>query len=175
MAAARSVVVEPLIQTTWSQDGYYNQYCPADTNGPNGHTYVGCVATAMAQIIRYWQWPQSGFNSNNYTADYGTLSLDFSAATYNYDNMPNNIDSGSTAAQIDAVAALSYHCGIGVNMDYGPYSSGAFSAKVPQVLTNFFAYPLGIVHLKKANYTSANWDTILQNELNNGRPVYYTG
>lgn len=174
IAAARSVVVEPMLQTTWNQDGYYNEYCPADTNGPNGHVYVGCVATAMAQIIRYWQWPWSGLYQNTYTCDYGTLSVDYSSATYDYDSMPSILDTNSTAAQIDAVAMLSYHCGVSVDMMYAPDGSGTFSSRVPEALTHYFAYPSGVVQIHKVDYTSADWDNILQNELNNGRPVYYS-
>lgn len=173
LAEAKSVVVGPLIQTTWNQNKYYNQQCPADTAGPDGHVYTGCVATAMAQIIRYWEWPWSGYGSHTYTCDYGPLTVDFGSAIYNYDNMPVILDSSSTAAQIDAVALLSYHCGVSVNMGYGPDGSGAFSENVPVALKQYFAYPSGMSFLRKVDYTAAEWDTILQNELNHGRPVYY--
>ena len=65
-----AVVVAPLIQTCWDQSPYYNQYCPADPNGPGGHTYAGCVATAMAQIIRYWEWPLKGVGAHSYMSNF---------------------------------------------------------------------------------------------------------
>jgi hypothetical protein len=173
LAGAKSVVVDALIQTTWNQSKYYNQQCPADTAGPDGHVFTGCVATAMAQIIRYWEWPWSGFNSHTYTCNYGPLTVDYSSAVYNYDNMPTILDSSSTAAQIDAVAMLSSHCGVSVNMNYNPDGSAAYSYDVPSALMQYFAYPSGISFLYKEDYTAAEWDTILQNELNHSRPVYY--
>ena len=137
IGSSLSVVVQPLLQTTWDQNAYYNQYCPEDLNGPNGHAYAGCVAAAMAQIIRYWQWPWSGFNSYSYYCDYGTQSVDFSAADYNYSNMPNYIYGGSSSTQIDAVATLIYHCGVSVDMDYGPDGSGASSFDVMSALVDY--------------------------------------
>ena len=175
LAGAKSVVVDALVQTTWNQSKYYNQLCPADTAGPDGHVYTGCVATAMAQIIRYWEWPWSGLNTNTYTSDYVPLTADFGSAIYNYDNMPVILDSSSTATQIDAVAMLSYHCGVSVDMGYSPDGSGAISNKVPDALMQYFAYPSGMSFLYKEDYTAAEWDTILQNELNHARPVYYAG
>ena len=175
IGAALSVVVQPLLQTTWDQNAYYNQYCPADPNGPNGHAYAGCVATAVAQIIRYWEWPGSGFNNHSYSCNYGTLSVDYSSATYNYNNMPNSIDNSSTPIQKDAVASLIYHCGVSVNMDYGPDFSGAASYDVMTALVRYFAYPSGMSFQSKSNYTSVEWNNLLRNELNNNRPVLYSG
>jgi len=175
IGASFSVVVQPLLQTTWDQNSYYNQFCPADPSGPNGHAYAGCVAAAMAQIIRYWQWPWSGFNSHSYTCDYGTLSVDFSSANYNYNNMPNSINGYSSLTQRDAVATLTYHCGVSVDMDYAPDGSGAASYDVMAALVRYFAYPSGMSYRSKSNYTSNEWNNLLRNELNNNRPVLYSG
>lgn len=175
IGATVSVMVQPLLQTTWDQDAYYNQFCPADPSGPNGHAYAGCVATAMAQIIRYWQWPWSGFNSHSYTCDYGTLSVDFSSANYNYNNMPGSIQGNSSSTQIDAVATLTYHCGVSVDMDYGPDGSGASSFDVMAALVNYFAYPSGMSYQSKSNFSSTEWDNLLRYELNSGRPILYSG
>ena len=168
--------VSPLLQTTWSQDPYYNNYCPVDAaNTYSGHAVTGCVATAMAQIIRYWQWPTAGFNSHSYTCDYGTLSVNYGAATYNYSNMPNALSSSSSSTQINEVAKLMYHCGVAVNMDYGADESGAYSIDVPSALRNYFAYANPGTYVEKASYSASNWTTLIKNELNNARPVYYSG
>ena len=86
-----------LVQTTWNQNYPYNYYCPADGDGPGGHCYAGCVATADAQIMKYWNHPLQGQGSYSYTPEdnpqYGTLSVNFGATTYNWDNMPNSISS----------------------------------------------------------------------------------
>ena len=76
--------VGPLISTTWNQSAPYNNLCPG--TGSN-KAYVGCVATAMAQLMKYYNWPTTGTGSNSYvcndgTYNYGTLSANFGATTY---------------------------------------------------------------------------------------------
>ena len=175
IGATMSVVVQPLLQTEWDQNSYYNQHCPVDANGPNGHAYAGCVATAMAQIIRYWEWPWAGFDSHNYTCNYGNLSVDFSSAYYNYNNMPYSINGSSNNTQIDAVAMLIYHCGVSVDMNYGSEGSEASSYDAYSALINYFAYPPGISYQSKSNYSSTEWNNMLRDELNNSRPILYSG
>ena len=173
----RSVTaVSPLIQTTWNQNNYYNQLCPADASGPGGHAYAGCVATALAQIIRYWQWPNQGFNSHSYDhSSYGTLSVDYNAATYNYNNMPNSLSSSSTSTQKNAVAKLIYHCGVAVDMNYGPNGSSAYFYPIPSALYNYFAFTDNGTYVYKSDYSDSDWSNLIKQELNNARPVFYSG
>ena len=168
--------VSPLLQTTWDQNQYYNQYCPSDAYGPGGHAYAGCVATAMAQIIRYWQWPNSGFNSHSYThSNYGTLSVDFGSVTHNYNNMPNSLSSSSTSTQKNAVAKLIYHCGVAVDMDYAADGSAAYTYTVPNALYNYFAYADNGTYVYRPDYSDTEWSNMIKQELNNSRPVFYAG
>ena len=51
--------IGPLIETEWSQGTWYNRKCPYDSN-KGSYCVTGCVATAMAQIMKYWNFPQSG-------------------------------------------------------------------------------------------------------------------
>lgn len=141
--ATASVVVGPLIQTTWDQgEPFWNQ-CPSK-NG--SRAYTGCVATAMAQVMKYWNWPVQGTGSKSYRpldpnsddyvyGPYSTQSADFGATTYDWDNMLNaytyidswgtdHVLSGLTTAQKDAVATLMYHCGVASEMMYGDYDAG---------------------------------------------------
>ena len=98
--ATRNITsIAPLLQTTWDQGCYYNQFCPEDSLGSCGHVWAGCVAVAMAQVVRYWEWPNHGLNSHSYTCDYGTLSVNFGATTYNYNNMPNGLSSSTSTSQ----------------------------------------------------------------------------
>ena len=173
----RSVTaVSPLIQTTWDQNQYYNQFCPADANGPGGHVYAGCVATAMAQIIRYWQWPNQGFNSHSYVHNnYGTLSVDYNTATYNYSNMPNSLSSSSSSTQIAEVAKLIYHCGVAVDMDYTVGGSSAYFYPVVSALSDYFAFKDNGTYVFKSNYSDTEWSNMLKQELDNARPIFYSG
>ena len=174
--------VTPLLATKWNQNSYYNNMCPADTGGPNGHTYVGCAATAMGQIMRYWQYPTSGIGSHSYNCDhsgqgygnYGILSADFANTTYQYNMMPNQLSAYTGAAQVHAVAELLYHCGISVEMMYGPDGSGAYSSDVPSALQTYFGYPY-CTRVNRSSYSTSAWNLLIKTELDRLRPVYYNG
>src|SRR5690606_27714619 len=114
----RPTVVTPFLTTTWNQAPYYNDYSP-----PN--TPIGCVATAMAQIMFYWGHPVTGSGSYSYTHRGNTLSADFGATTYQWDDMPVELNDSSSAAEVDAVATLMYHCAIAVRMNFDRQGSGA--------------------------------------------------
>ena len=86
-AGKATMTVAPLIQTKWNQNKYYNDLCPAVSDGPNGHAYTGCVATAMAQIMKYWSYPSTGIGSHSYTWNGQTLNANFGATTYDWNNM----------------------------------------------------------------------------------------
>ena len=177
-----TAVVGPLLTTTWNQAPLYNDYCPYDTVN-NERTVVGCVATAMAQIMKYWNYPERGMGSNSYnTSAYGNLSANFANTTYDWTNMPNALYMSSSAAQISAVATLSYHCGVAVNMQYNVSSLGGSSAyldggspSAEYALKTYFAYKNTLSSVSRSNYTDVQWNAMLQSELNAGRPLLYGG
>jgi len=101
----------------------YNELCPADPNGPGGHVYAGCVATAMGMVMKYWSHPTTGVGSHSYYCPgYGYQSANFGATTYLWDEMPNSISTSCIP-----IATLLYHCGVAVNMGYSVDGSGAQS------------------------------------------------
>ncbi len=78
----------PLLTNMWNQDYPYNIYCPVDPNGPGGHVYVGCVATAMSMIMHYWRYPLQGQGEHQYYASpYGMQHANFGETTYNWNGM----------------------------------------------------------------------------------------
>ena len=163
--------VEPLLTTEWDQDWPYNELCPDDPVGPGGHAYAGCVATAMGQVMKYWNHPYQGTDSHGYYhPDYGYLFVDFGATTYGWADMPNSISSSNTA-----VATLLYHCGVGVEMDYGPYSSGTYTSDAVYAFETYFSYDNNAIFRNKSNYSSSVWEGMLREELDNGRPLVYRG
>ncbi len=131
--AQAAAVVGPLIQTQWDQDSPYNNLCPG--TGTN-KAYTGCVATAMAQVMNYWQWPKRGIGSHSYrprnpndedhysTRYTSTLSADFGNTTYDWENMLESYSGSETSAQKTAVATLMYHCGVATEMMYGNDADG---------------------------------------------------
>ena len=168
--------VPKMLTTIWNQSALYNDLCPEDTLGPNGRVYAGCVATAMAQIMNYWQWPQRGVGMHTYTAyPYGDLSVDFEARDYRYDMMPDYLDWTSTPEEVYAVARLQYHAGVSVDMNYSPNGSGAASQSVPDALSMFFRYEESNMELKYLYwYSSSEWDYMLRENLDGGMPLYYS-
>ncbi|MBQ6305597.1 MAG: C10 family peptidase [Bacteroidales bacterium] len=167
--------VDPLVSTRWNQDCYYNEYCPETDGGwwwggPCGHCYAGCVATAMGQVMKYWDYPETGFGSHSYThSQYGEQSANFAATTYHWDNMPNEIWNSN-----DAIATLLYHCGVSVNMNYSASGSGAQSADVETALRSYFGY-CGAKYRQKSNYQEEAWIAMLKADLDQSHPIYYSG
>jgi hypothetical protein len=163
----------PLTTCTWSQDGYYNQMCPADQEGYNGHVPVGCVALAMAQLMYYYRFPDYGNGSVEYTPGYqggiyGLQYVDFAASTYAWDTMTDICREPN-----DAIARLCYHAGVAVQTYYAPQSSGANIINVPAALTDHFFY-LSDSYLPRAEVPdTSDWVTLLMYNLDNRQPVLY--
>ena len=165
-----------LLTSTWEQGSGYNNYCPV-MNGE--HVVVGCVATAMAQIIRYHGMPSRGFGRKSYhhTA-YGILAVDFDTTDYDYSLMPDKVRRSTPANQKDMVSRLCYHCGIVVNMEYqhaGHTSgSGAHTSNVPEALVHF-GYTDAIHYSRSILNNDSLWVAMIRNEIDNLRPIEYSG
>ena len=168
-AGRATTVVAPLIQTHWDQEGPYNLLCPSNS-------LTGCVATAMAQVMKYWNYPAHGIGSHSYThLSYGLLSADFQNTIYDWAYMTNTYGSSSTYEEKMAVATLMYHCGVSVNMSYSPQSSGAVTAYVADALKLYFNYSSETRHLDRTSYDEAEWIAMLKAELDLHHPIQYHG
>ncbi len=166
------IAVQPLVSAHWYQGSPCNELCPASSSG---RAIVGCVATAMAQVMHHWKFPDFGSDSYSYYhATFGTVSADFGVTTYDWNNMPDRIYSNSSDAQRTAVATLMYHCGVSVNMDYGVSGSGSQTSSIASSLVGFFGYDENIRYVEKKNFTNDNWISLLKSELNAGRPMCYS-
>ena len=180
-----TTAVKPLLTTTWDQGQYYYDKCPYDATSKK-YAYTGCVATAMAQVMKYWNYPSTGNGTKTYTNSasatfkFGTLSANFGTTTYDWANMPNKL-----TAKNDAVATLMSHVGISIEMQYGldgsgawitydsrytPYSNGHLS------LINYWKYdPSSIKSIYKTNYTDQTWTAAIKAEIDKSRPVILEG
>lgn len=173
-----SVVVEPLIKTTWNQDSPYNNLC---TDGFQSVT--GCVATAMAQLMKYHEWPNQGKGSHTYSYRVNTgssiitvsPSVDFSQHTYQWNNMLNDYSGTYSSSQAKAVATLMHDCGVSVDMRYLGSESSAGSELVPSALYQYFDYDAGMSVHYRSNYSDTQWETMILDELKAGRPILYSG
>ena len=161
-----------LVQTKWDQGYPYNYYCPAGTGGPGGHMWAGCVATAMSQIMKFWNHPAQGTGSH--TNPYGG-SANFGNTTYDWDNMPLSLSGSSPQEQIDAVATLMYQCAVSVDMQWDVDGSGAHSTDVPSRIVQYFGYSNAAVFDNRDYYTREAWNEKLKESIDLGWPLYYSG
>ena len=165
--------VSPLVSTNWDQDYPYNMYCPTE-NGQ--HTMVGCVATAMGQIMRTNAYPEHGTGSHSYNWNGQTLSADFENTTYQWTLMPNTLYSSSPMNQRQAVATLLFHCGVATEMDYGVDGSGTYTSFAESAFQLYFGYDPYTVQLRNRNsYSDEDWIAYLKADLDDGFPVLYAG
>lgn len=171
-----SVVVAPLLgEINWGQDYPFNSQCPTYTSGSTTKNYyVGCVATAATQIMKFYNYPQRGTGSKSYTWNNTELSADFGSTVYDWNNMlPFYPETGATTSQTSAAATLAAHFDIAVEMDYEVEGSGALSMLVPGALRDYFGYDGATVMHKRNYYSSSEWIEMIKGELDAGRPVYY--
>ncbi|MBV5313406.1 MAG: C10 family peptidase [Prolixibacteraceae bacterium] len=120
-----------------------------------GNCPSGCVATALAQIMCYYKYPNTGKGSNCYShSTYGQLCVDFGKTTYNWTNMTN-----------EDYKLLSYHLGVGMNMNYCADVNGSTPSvsNYTSVLQKNFKYNI---------HSGTSESFYLRNELDNNRPIY---
>lgn len=171
--------IAPLLgNIQWNQMTPYNNMCPK-YNGTN-RSVTGCVATAMAQVMMYYQYPKTlQANIPAYVSHTNHLSIPQinKGESYDWDNMLPQYASyeplNYTDAQATAVAKLMYHCGVACEMDYGP-SSGA--NVTPAILSTYFGYDSDLMQdLNRDAFTLAEWSQIMDKELSVKRPILYSG
>jgi hypothetical protein len=164
--------VAPLVQTKWSQVKPYNNLCPK-ISGTTVAT--GCVATAMAQIMKFHRYPATRtVTIPGYTTGTRKISIPEIAGstTYGWDNMADTYSRTSTNT---VVAELMYHCGVSVEMDYDTDVSGAYSSDVADALNTYFGYDAGTACHYRNYCSNPEWIDLLKTEIKAKRPVYYDG
>jgi hypothetical protein len=166
--------IAPLVKTRWNQGYPYNLLCPLDKE-KNQHAITGCVATAMAQLINYFNFPIIGKGSNKYThPDFGEIETDFSKSVYKYNLMKNTQSEYKDDESKMAVARLMSDCGVAANMHYGLGGSGAASGNAMKGLISNFGYDAKMFNCAPKT-TDEEWYNLLYDNLNYGIPMYYAG
>jgi hypothetical protein len=173
----RSATAEgPLLETAWGQGSPYNLQTPLNSCTDGAHTLTGCVATAWAQLMRYWRWPIQGQDNHSYEWNGQTLEANFGATTYYWNNMPNKLYSSSTADEKEAVSTLMYHAGVAAEMLYGCNSSGSY-AYADEALDIYFGYKETMHRYDRGAYPySSDWLDLIRAEMDADppRPVVLT-
>ncbi|MFO8145447.1 MAG: C10 family peptidase [Candidatus Syntrophosphaera sp.] len=161
--------IPQLLNTTWHQSYPYNTQCPPDPASPaGGYAWAGCGAAAMAQVMRYWGYPEQGSGSVSYAnPPYGTVSANFGQTSYNWDDMPSICPPGNTA-----IPELMFHCGLSLHTNYAPDVSTFYVSYMPSAFNQYFGYSQPL-YTTRASHSDAQWQSILTNELNAGRPLIY--
>ena len=194
---ATKTAIEPLLKTTWDQaQPYWDQTPPYDGAIPHYKdelSYTGCVATAMAQVMNYYQWPKAACQEipaydqeTEYEGEQKIWHIDgLPSTTFDWDHMLNDYwvknpetkqyELVGTEAEQDAVATLMRYCGQAVKMYYSPEGSGAYTAHVSQALVKYFGYDGAARSVGRLGYTIKEWENLIYEELAAGRPVPYGG
>ncbi|MBU1699905.1 MAG: C10 family peptidase [Candidatus Eisenbacteria bacterium] len=178
-SSSRSTV-GPLLSTVWHQGSPYNNLCP---DGDGGRCIVGCVSTAVSQVMKYFEWPPSGIGDHSYywpgdTSCGGstpgeTLYADFSDP-YAWENMPNGCFPICGEIAQDALAELCYEVAVAFNMNFGNCGSGAYTSEAITIMPGYFLYDNSINQQYRGSYTAEAWFEMIKYEINNGRPMLYS-
>ncbi|MBC8366937.1 VCBS repeat-containing protein [bacterium] len=180
-ASRDRITVGPLLSSDWHQGGPFNNDCP---EGDGGLCVVGCVATAAAQILKYWEYPEFGLGSYGYTWDGdescggnvggGFLEVQF-WDSYNWDSILDSYGGGYDAEQAAAAAELNYEMGVAFDMDYGACASGAYLQRGLEVYPNYYDYSDDLQYVRRNLYTATEWWDIIKTELSAipPRPISY--
>lgn len=175
------------VSTEWDQIAPYNTAIPWVYLSTPDYTSddalaTGCVATAAAQIMKYYKYPTKGTGSNTCTTRLNgvTFSADFGSTTYQWGKMTNTYgyDTYSGTEAENAVATLMYHCGVAADMLYGQIGgkgSQAYTTNMGAGLIKYFGYDKGMTRETRDEYTDDEWAEIIYSELAAGRPVLYGG
>lgn len=169
--------VEPLIKTAWGQSTPYNDDCPAYGGDK---CVTGCVATAMAQVMNYYQYPAQCQGSFSYTTNTLNLpqALNYDEITFDWSKMLNEFYSSSPSANKLEIAKLMHACGVSVSMDYNTNGSGgsaSYDNNIPYAMMNFFGYGSDICFKDKEYYSPTEWEKMIIDELTASHPVFYGG
>lgn len=171
--------IEPLMGSTWDQSPLYNKFCPTTSATSTKLCPTGCVATAAAQVVRYHLAKSgkiiTGIGEKSYIHNGRSLSVNYANNTYDYTKMPLSLSSTSKDEEIDEVAKLCYHIGVGIHMNYASSGSGAFTEALPTTLIDNFGFNSNYRHADRILYDFDEWNQLLINELQNGRPIIYSG
>lgn len=175
--------VEPLIKTEWAQSDPYNRHLPKiDGEVP----LAGCVATAAAQVMYYYQWPKAmtesvpGYTLTDYEGN-EILKPNTKEALppiqFQWDKMKLSYGwSEEDDDAVNAVADLMLYCGYASKMEYGIGGSGAATPDLAVGMCKYFDYnPNTVAYVLRDDYSVVEWDALVYNELANGRPVIYSG
>ena len=166
--AAQRPELVALMNTQWDQAGKYQQHCPEIAGNK---ALTGCVATAMAQVVNFFQWPLNvvresvGYTTNKDDDSKPQIDLEtLPARKFNWFNMSD-----------DDIAWLMRYCGQSVLMNYNTDESTAYATSIPGALISVFNFSKAADLVERTEFTDEEWEQVLYHEIELGRPVIYSG
>jgi len=169
--------IEPLIETHWGRTSLYIGMCPVDSD-TGSISLPGPGAVALAQILKYWEYPKTGRGSSQFQhEDYGLIKADYGSTTYEWGQMPNELYSAISESRINEVANLLFQCAASIETDFSENGGGLLSNLAPFIksLQRYFNYGKTVRVVKRENTSNSMWISSLKQEIQNGRPVIYYG
>lgn len=174
-----------LLQTTWDQGYPYNVQCPTISHGgDHGHVYTGCVITAVAQIMKYYEHPEKGVGEHSYQPEsWGmgnvpTQYANFGETEYHFEIMPNSLSNNSSEDEIFYVAQLMFHLQVAFHASFDSEGTGAYGEDVPEPMTEYFSYSPDAEYVSRGGDCDGwksrdEWENLMRNEIEESRPFYY--
>ena len=190
IAAAKNVVdtrnsIAPLLTTKWDQARPYWNKCPQVQNedGEYEPSYTGCVATAMSQVMKYYNYPaqttqvilsyQYGYGTGNMGEYITQTTEDLPVTTFDWAHMLDSYNGSEDQVYTDAVATLMLYVGHAAHMTYALTASGTTDPYIPKAFNNYFDYNAQLVY--RSDYDQQAWEDMVYQELVAGRPMVYNG
>lgn len=156
--------VAPLIETEWNQSDILNQLYPVDKD--NEKLPAGCAPIAWGQIMNYHQFPKTGVSTSGRLTGFGYVEAPFNTSMYSFSNSIQG-----TADQ----ALFVFHTSVAANSDYSSEGTGSFSNEILRTAKKHFQYSTDAQVISKSYFSNNEWSELIKNELDNNRPVYYSG
>ncbi len=169
----------PMLETQWEQGWPFNLDCPP---GESIRTYVGCTGLALAQLLRYHEWPRRGQGNISYWWDGDTScgavmeGQDITAnfmVPYNWDLMPNTMDWLTPVEQQEAISQLCFNAAAAIRTDFSACGSSASLSRATSALINYFDFEYGAREYPRFRYSDTAWFTLIKGEIESGRPALY--
>ena len=172
--------IAPLITAQWAQRAPYNYMCPdgnyVDFNeegyDADNRCATGCVATAIAQVMYYWKWPETCPAIDGYLCREHSINA-LPSTTFKWDLMKDTYSAQETGKSADAVAELMRYCGQGSDMIYG--TDGSSTIYDLSKMVSIFQYSPNCYELTRDRYSTEQWESLIYDELAAHRPVLFKG
>lgn len=165
--------IAPLIKQKWGQEPPFNNLTPMVKDGDvEKHAPTGCVATAMAMVMKYYEWPKAATPVIPATKQTAELP----AVTFNWAAMTDVYNEQSSAESNNAVAQLMQYCGAACKMKYYHNVSMSNSTLMSLGLFRFFGYDCDSIEMTRRSYvTEWEWQYMIYKDLEKKRPVICGG